>query len=88
MTEDEFQGPLSYLLPDMLLMWQPDAPATEIFSDELGTINATLKTGRGGNHTGDSFAIIAGASGELDGLPPLSHIRDYGRFVKQFFAQA
>ena len=88
MTEEEFQGPLNHRLPDLLLMWQPDAPATEICSDELGTISATLKTGRGGNHTGDSFAVLAGAIGDPSGLPSLSHIRDYGQFLKQFFAQA
>jgi len=84
MTEEEFSGPFSHLLPDMLLMWQPKAPATEICSDEIGTISATLKTGRGGNHTGDSFAVLAGAIGDPERLPPLAHIRDYKHFLKQF----
>ena len=64
----------------------PTAPATEIWSEDLGTLKATLKTGRGGSHTGDSFALFAGAIG--DGLPPLSHIRDYKQFVEGFFARA
>jgi predicted AlkP superfamily phosphohydrolase/phosphomutase len=87
MTEEEFQGPRSHLLPDILLLWKPDVPATEIYSDELGTIKATLKTGRGGNHTGDSFAILAGAIGDPNELPPLSHVRDYGQFLKHYLCQ-
>ena len=88
MSREEFPGRLSHLLPDVLVTWHPDSPATEIWSEELGNIKATLKTGRGGNHTGDSFAVLAGAMGDAHGLPPLSHIRDYKHFLQQFFAQA
>ena len=77
LARDAFPGPRSQLLPDVLATWHPDCPATEIWSEDLGTLKATLKTGRGGSHTGDSFALLAGAIG--DGLPPLSHIRDYKR---------
>jgi predicted AlkP superfamily phosphohydrolase/phosphomutase len=87
-SRDEFPGPRSYLLPDVLVTWHPDCPANEIRSDELGTIKATLKTGRGGSHTGESFAVLAGAICDADGLPPLTHIRDYKRLVTEFFAQA
>jgi predicted AlkP superfamily phosphohydrolase/phosphomutase len=88
MSGVEFPGRLSHLLPDVLVKWHADSPANEIWSDELGTIKATLKTGRGGNHTGDSFAVLAGAMAEADGLPPLSHIRDYKQFLRHYFAQA
>ena len=86
LARDAFPGPRSHLLPDVFATWHPDAPATEIWSEDLGTLKATLKTGRGGSHTGDSFALFAGAIG--DDLPPLSHIRDYKRFVEGFFARA
>ena len=88
LSKDEFPGSHNYLLPDVFLTWHPDAPATEISSPELGTIKATLKTGRGGTHTGDSFAVIAGATGALDGSPPFSHVRDYKPFLQRFFAHA
>jgi hypothetical protein len=88
MTENEFPGPRSHLLPDILLTWKPTAPAAEICSAEVGTIRATLKTGRGGNHTGEAFAILAGAIGSINQLPPLTHVRHYGNFMKEFFARA
>jgi predicted AlkP superfamily phosphohydrolase/phosphomutase len=86
LSGEEFPGRLSHLLPDVLVTWHPDIPATEIWSHELGSIKATLKTGRGGSHTGDSFAVLAGAMGS-DGLPPLGHIRDYKQFLQRFFSQ-
>ena len=86
LSRDEFPGPYNYLLPDVLVTWNPDYPATEIWSKELGTITATLKTGRGGNHTGDSFAVFAGAIGALDVLPPVSHVRDYKQFLQRYLA--
>ena len=87
LSRDAFPGSYSYLLPDLFLTWHPEAPATEITSPDLGTISAILKTGRGGSHTGDSFAVIAG-DGAPRGLPSLSHICDYKPYVKRFFAQA
>ena len=87
LSRDAFPGSYNYLLPDVFLTWPPEAPATEISSPDLGTIQATLKTGRGGTHTGESFAVVAGA-GAPSGLPPLSHIRDYAPYLQRFFAQA
>jgi len=82
MTSKEFPGPRSQFLPDILLTWQPKSPATEIWSQELGSVKAELKTGRGGNHTGESFALLAGAIDDADQLPPLQHITDYKNFTE------
>jgi predicted AlkP superfamily phosphohydrolase/phosphomutase len=81
-TKDEFPGERSYLLPDLILRWKPERPAKEIWSEQLGSIKAELKTGRGGIHTGDGFAILAGALDRLDNqVPPLGDVRDYKGFV-------
>jgi hypothetical protein len=81
-AKDAFPGPCSYLLPDLILRWKPEKPAKEIWSEELGSIKAELKTGRGGLHTGDGFAILAGAVERLDNqIPPLRDVRDYKDFV-------
>ena len=78
----EFPGSRSYLLPDLILLWNPQRPAKEIWSEKLGSIKAELKTGRGGIHTGDGFAILAGALDRLDNqVPALTDIRDYKNFV-------
>jgi hypothetical protein len=81
-AKDEFPGPRSFLLPDLILLWKPERPAKEIWSERFGSIKAELKTGRGGIHTGDGFAILAGALDRLDNqVPPLRDVRDYKGFV-------
>jgi predicted AlkP superfamily phosphohydrolase/phosphomutase len=81
-AKDEFPGSRSYLLPDLILLWKPERPAKEIWSEQLGSIKAELKTGRGGIHTGGGFAILAGALDRLDNqVPPLRDVRDYKGFV-------
>ena len=78
----EFPGSRSHLLPDLILLWKPERPAKEIWSEKLGSIKAELKTGRGGIHTGEGFAILAGALDRLDNqVPAPSDLRDYKAFV-------
>ena len=38
LSRDAFPGSYNYLLPDVFLTWHPEAPATEISSPDLGTI--------------------------------------------------
>ncbi len=80
-----YPGDHSLLLPDIALKWAPAAPATEIHSNEIGTIRHELKTGRGGNHTGDSFALISGDIGGASIASGLAHIKDYKELVKELF---
>ena len=83
-ADKEFPGSRSYLLPDLILSWNPQRPAKEIWSEKLGSIKAELKTGRGGIHTGEGFAILAGALDRLDNqVPALRDIRDYKSFVTE-----
>jgi predicted AlkP superfamily phosphohydrolase/phosphomutase len=83
-ADKEFPGSRRYLLPDLILKWKPQRPAKEIWSETLGSIKAELKTGRGGIHTGDGFAILAGALDRLDNqVPALTDIRDYKGFVTE-----
>ena len=88
-AKDEFPGPRSFLLPDLILLWKPERPAKEIWSEQLGSIKAELKTGRGGLHTGDGFAILGGALDRLDNqVPPLEDVRDYKGFVTALLGAA
>jgi predicted AlkP superfamily phosphohydrolase/phosphomutase len=80
---EEFPGNRSGLLPDIALDWAPSQPVTEVISDDTGTVRNRLKTGRGGNHTGGSFALFRGSFG---GRPPpreIHHITDYRDYVRR-----
>lgn len=72
-----YPGPRSQLLPDIALIWAPARPATEICSSDIGTIRNRLKTGRGGNHTGEAFALLAGTSACRAQADGLRNITDY-----------
>jgi len=82
-----YPGKFAYLLPDIAVKWAPEGPATEIFSERIGTIRNSLKTGRGGNHTGESFAIVTGKPVQPEFAASLEHIKDYGELLKGLFTQ-
>ena len=83
-AKTKFPGERSYLLPDLIVLWKPERPASEIWSETLGSIKAELKTGRGGIHTGDGFAVLAGALERMDNqIPEIRDIRDYKGFVTE-----
>jgi len=62
-------------LPDLILTFAPDEPVGDIESPAIGRLGAHLGTGRGGNHSGDAFMIVAGP-GQRD--PALTEVRDIG----------
>jgi predicted AlkP superfamily phosphohydrolase/phosphomutase len=76
-----FPGPRSHLLPDLLLEWAPDSPAEHIYSDQIGEIQAQLLTGRGGNHAGEAFVLVAGPGATRPQAFEVAHIKDIGRFA-------
>ena len=78
-----FPGERSSHLPDIAVRWNTDRPVDEIRSEELGTVKAKLKTGRGGNHTGDSFAVVTGAYPSEPFTAQLTHIANYKNFLTQ-----
>jgi len=63
------------------LKWVPTEPAEHIWSEDIGNIHERLRTGRGGNHAGGSFAVVAGP-GANSAPFELVHIKDLGRFAR------
>ncbi len=77
-----FPGPLAHRLPDLCAIWAPAEPATAIVSPTLGRIEARLATGRGGNHEGSAFLMVAGRQEGADGaLEAVEGIEDLGRYA-------
>jgi predicted AlkP superfamily phosphohydrolase/phosphomutase len=87
-TRDLFKGPRSHLLPDILLKWAPAAPVEYILSNKIGQIQERLRTGRGGNHIGESFVVVAGQCASNNAVREVAHIKDIGRFARSCFAQS
>ncbi|HET9488818.1 MAG TPA: alkaline phosphatase family protein [Methylomirabilota bacterium] len=78
---DIFSGARQQLLPDLILRWAEEKPATELRSPELGLIRAAPDSGRTGEHRPGGFALVLGRGVKEGGLPPLAHNRDFPRFV-------
>jgi predicted AlkP superfamily phosphohydrolase/phosphomutase len=86
-TRELYNGPQSHLLPDILLTWAPAAPVEFIVSNKIGQIHERLRTGRGGNHIGESFVVVAGQCAANDTVREIAHIKDIGRIARSCFAQ-
>jgi predicted AlkP superfamily phosphohydrolase/phosphomutase len=84
--EDLFDGPKSHFLPDLVLEWGPVLPAEQIGSDKIGTISERLTTGRGGNHTGETFVLITGAGAAAGNVRSMKDVTDIGSFVRSCLA--
>jgi predicted AlkP superfamily phosphohydrolase/phosphomutase len=85
-TRDLFVGPRGHLLPDILLKWGPGAPVEHIVSDKIGQIHERLRTGRAGNHTGESFVLVTGEGASNSAVREIAHIKDIGRFARACLA--
>ncbi len=74
---DHWPGARSHYLPDLVAVSGADRPETEIASPQVGRISASIPTGRGGNHTGESFCLVAGRRPSDLPLDHLVTIADY-----------
>jgi len=81
-------GERAHLLPDYILRWSHEYPATRVESPGLGTIDATPLLGRTGEHRPSGFAIVRGPALAEGDLPPLAHNQDFPRFVAHLLGRA
>jgi hypothetical protein len=72
-ADELFRGARRRFLPDLILRWAPEAPVHRIRSPDIGEIEVSLATGRGGNHNDNAFMIAMGG-GDIG--PALAHIHD------------
>jgi predicted AlkP superfamily phosphohydrolase/phosphomutase len=86
-TRDLVNGPRNHLLPDILVKWAPATPVEYIFSDKIGQIHERLRTGRSGNHVGESFVVVAGQCSSDSAVHNITHIKDIGRLAHSCLAR-
>ena len=78
-VDETFPGPRRHFLPDMILKWRPEAPVHCIRSPEIGEIQVSLATGRGGNHNDRAFMIATGEDALLEAAAPIRNVADLGK---------
>lgn len=81
-ARDLYPGERSDFLPDLILDYAPDEPVGAIESPFIGRLSAHLDTGRGGNHRGDAFMIVAGPGSAHPSLSGIADIRDIRTFIE------
>jgi predicted AlkP superfamily phosphohydrolase/phosphomutase len=80
-VDQAFPGVRRSFLPDLILKWGPEAPARRIFSPDIGEIEVSLATGRGGNHKDCAFLIAKGPKGFAQAAAQVRDIAHLGQFA-------
>lgn len=84
LADEELPGRRRHFLPDLIIEWAPDAPVSRISSPDIGEIEVSLATGRGGNHNAAAFAIAKGDTALIDAVGTASDIADLGAAAERF----
>lgn len=83
-VDDILPGARREFLPDLILAWAPDAPVGRIRSPDVGEIEMTLATGRGGNHNDSAFLVASGDRELLNAVSGVSDIAQIGDAAAEF----
>lgn len=87
-VDEALPGSRRDFLPDLILQWAPDAPGDRVWSPDIGEIEVTLATGRGGNHNDDAFMVVRGHDAFIESVAPVTDIADLGRAAEQYLLHA
>lgn len=82
--DDVFPGARRRFLPDLVIEWNPDAPVHRIRSPDIGEIEVSLATGRGGNHNDSAFLIARGEARFLDAVGSVKDTSGLGGIAEQY----
>jgi predicted AlkP superfamily phosphohydrolase/phosphomutase len=77
-----FPGPGASALPDVVVTWRRQPPATRVSAPRVGSLSIDPSPVRGGDHTDRGFAILSGNLDGTESLPPLDHTQDFADFIK------
>ncbi|MDF1587373.1 alkaline phosphatase family protein [Marinimicrococcus flavescens] len=73
---EAFPGPRRDWLPDLVVLWDREAPITALASPRIGTVAGPSPDHRPGTHAGPGFAVVAGPGVAPGALPAGAHIED------------
>ena len=81
----QFAGPRACELPDIAIVWNPNAPITALTSACIGSLSGTSTEGRRGNPRPDGFALYSGASWSGHKRVPAGDPRQIAPTILQHF---
>jgi hypothetical protein len=87
LVDEILPGSRRRFLPDLILDWAPEAPVDRICSPDIGEIEISLATGRGGNHNASAFVIAKGADAFLREVHSISDISGLGNLAESLLVR-
>ena len=88
LVDEDLPGPRRDFLPDLILQWAPGAPVHRIHSPDIGEIEVSLATGRGGNHNDSAFMVAEGSDAFLRAVDPIADISCLGGIAEKFLLES
>ncbi len=75
-TDEVFPGPRRHYLPDLILLWNPEAPLSRLTSPAIGMVTGESPDKRPGTHTPPGFLLRHGSTAVAGGAEADVHICD------------
>ena len=85
--DEQYPGARRRFLPDLAIEWSPSEPVSRISSPDIGEIEISLATGRGGNHNDSAFAIAKGDDDFLRLISSIEDISELGGVAERFLSR-
>lgn len=86
--DEQYPGTRRRFLPDLMIEWAPDEPVNRVSSPEIGEIEVSLATGRGGNHNDKAFVIAKGDDELLRMISGIGDISEIGGVAERFLSRS
>ncbi|WP_089724582.1 alkaline phosphatase family protein [Candidatus Thiosymbion oneisti] len=88
-TAEVFPGEHSDKLPDLIVSWNQQPPATQVESATLGRFSARPDSGRSGYHRHEGFVAVQGPGQDAAEWQSVNHIKDLApRLLDSFLGPA
>lgn len=88
MMDEQYPGERRNFLPDLMIEWAPDEPVNRIASPDIGEIEVSLATGRGGNHNDSAFVVGKGDDELLRMVSSIRDISELGGVAERFLSKS
>jgi predicted AlkP superfamily phosphohydrolase/phosphomutase len=83
---EAFPGPRQHYLPDLIVLWAEDEEITEVYSPELGAVQAPSPDPRPGTHRAPGFVLVRGPGVPQGQMLDNGHVTDLAPTVLAQFA--
>jgi predicted AlkP superfamily phosphohydrolase/phosphomutase len=85
-SSDWYPGPDSSRMPDLLVLWNRNAPIRRVRSDAIGELSNDYLDNRSGDHTADGFCVLSGPAVEVAETKTVRTV-DFAPSIAEYFGR-